>query len=100
MPEDEDKSPKLYYLVSGEVEYVPNGEKEPQHRRVNAIQTLDGDELDTRTLGKFQIALQQHFHMKYSRTHPKAPEITDVVIFGISYLGEFTKAQFLAKNPQ
>ena len=94
---------KYYHLVSGEIEYTElttEGEpKLPKTKNVDGIYVSDSPKLPAKAMGKIQEMLQMRFHSRYSKTHPSAPEITDVTIFAISFLGSFTNEAFVADAP-
>ena len=100
--EETPKTPETrqhYFLVSGEIEFIEvakNKAKNSRTVKVNGVLAAPENKLPARMLGSVQTTLQMQFHTKYSKTHPTPPEeITDVVITSISYLGEFTSAEFM-----
>lgn len=91
-----------YFLVTGEVSYLDNKfNKSPKIAKVNGVHQCPTEGLTAKELGKIQTGLQMNFYRKQSRTAPSAnpPEITDVVITNVSYLGLFLPEDFLQNAP-
>lgn len=94
-----------YFVVSGEVEYHEGDDTQPRFMKVNGVHVepvAQGkpDGITVKGLAQIQTLLQMHFHTQYSKTHPRAPTITNVVILSVSHLGVFTEAQFYKDAPE
>lgn len=99
---EETKTPDVfhYFLVAGEIHFLDSKfNKSPKTLKVNAVYQGSGVGLIARDLAKIQTRLQMAFHQKYSRTHSEAPNVTDCVILGCSYIGTHTSEEFLAGAP-
>jgi hypothetical protein len=88
------KLKRFYFLVSGEIEYSEAEGVPSKYMKVNGIHVDTDQRLNVKALATIQTTLQMHFHTKYSKTHPSAPQITDAVINSITYLGLFTQDEF------
>ena len=95
------KTPNIkrhHFLVTGTVEYT-EGAKAEQKLEVNGVHVDVSKDLNAAALGRIQVLLQMHFHTKYQKTHTSPPEITDVTIGSITYLGSFSEKEFLRDAP-
>lgn len=90
---------KHYYLVSGEVEYLPE-DRARSSQRVNVIHASKNTQFPLSELAEIQKNLQMGFHSVYSRISPMAPEITNVVVLNLNYLGWFSKEEFHDFTPE
>lgn len=90
-----EENKQVYYLVAGKVEYIEDGQTKSM--MVDGVFPDTNAYLTADALGKIQVLLQMRFHSKYSKTHPAAPDITDVIIYSISSLGYMTPSEFAPK---
>lgn len=92
------RNKKAYFLVSGEIEYRDGEGDSFKTMRVNGIHSGERY-LIVKDLAKIQTMLQMQFHHKNQRRSPNPPEITDAVIYSVTFLGEFTHEEFHAGAP-
>lgn len=86
-----------YYLIMGEVTFVPPGKKqEVATARMNAFITCPEQSIPLKAIGRAQRAIQIQLHRKLSKTLPAPPLVVDAVIHTLTYLGHFTKEEFRA----
>jgi hypothetical protein len=81
-----------YYLVAGEIIYShPDVEGSIGTIRLNTMLQVDRQIIRHLELGKCQQMLQLHFH---NRMKDPLYKVEDVFLYGLSYLGHMTEAEF------
>lgn len=86
-----------YYLVTGEIIFQP-GENLPLNAiRLNAVAMTPDQKFPVHQIGRAQQALQMQFMQKIEND-PEV-KIDNVVIMGLTYLGQFTPEEFQAPAP-
>lgn len=84
-----------YFFVMGEVVFVPAKTKEVKIARLNTFITCPEPKVNAKSVGRAQTGLQIQLHKKLSKVVSEPPEVTDVIVHAFSYMGEFTKEQFM-----
>lgn len=92
-PKQEDEK-NHYYLVAVELEL--NEGEQVRYKKVDAVHRCKSPALIASSIGKIQVTAQKQFHAINSKTSVSIPNITDVVILGITHLGFYTEAEFFA----
>ncbi len=82
-----------YHLITGEILCRAKDGDNVQGVRLNAIITSDDGKLPVALIGRAQQALQMQF---FKRMNDPEIQVVDVVILGVSPLGEFTHEAFHA----
>lgn len=81
-----------YYLVAGEIIYTHADQPEAIGSiRLNTMLQVDTKIIRHLELGKSQQMLQMHFH---NRMQDPKFEVKDVFLYGLSYMGLMTEAEF------
>lgn len=91
---------QAHFLVSGEVQYTEIETGESQVRKTNGIFVTGEGRIPAKGLGEIQRLLQMQFHQEYSKTHAQAPDVTNVIIYAVSFIGGFTAEEFHAGTPE
>lgn len=82
---------KHHYLVTGEIHY---GIEDNYHMsRLNAVVTHDEKKVPAKIIGRAQQTLQMNFFKRVE--DPTKIKVEDVIIVGLTYLGEFTESEFV-----
>jgi len=87
-----------YHFVVGTVIFQPPGEEqEPREMRLNGYITTEEQKVPAKSIGQAQQVLQIRLMERLQKYLPSPPQILDVTIENIIYLGQFaTKAEFFA----
>lgn len=93
LPQQEEK--RHHYMVMGEVVHILPGETDAHTIRVNAAYFGKDKDIRAKELGQIQEALVMSFHEKMARQLPTPPDVVDVVLHNMVYLGHYTRAEFL-----
>lgn len=87
------KNKQHYNLICGTLLLASMDNENISSVTLNAIVPSDIKHINVDTLGRAQQALQANF-MQRMKDSPDMPQIVDVVIASISYLGHMTQEQF------
>lgn len=80
-----------HHLVTAEIVFTQKGQDQIAALRINGLLVSEQKEIPVRSLGKAQQIVQMNFHQ---RMQGQEVEVVDVVIFNLTYLGEFTQEEF------
>lgn len=80
-----------HHLITAEIVFTQKGQDQVAALRINGLLISEQQELPVRSLGKAQQIVQMNFHQ---RMQGQEVEVVDVVIFNLTYLGEFTQEEF------
>lgn len=87
---------KHFYLVSGVITYLEEGVLKTHPADV--VRPLDDQKISVTELGQIQTALQMRFHQFFSRHSEVAPNIVNVTVLNICYLGEQEPDEFYKQS--
>jgi hypothetical protein len=88
-----------YYLGAGEIMFVKQAEEEVGVTRVNAMLLSETGNITAAEIGKLQQMMQMVFLRRLDDEQRANLTIVDVVVYGISYLGQMTSEEF-HKEPE
>lgn len=85
-----------YFLVAGEIIFTTPAEKGEEFHQINmnAILTSDTRNLKVSDLGR----AQQYLQMAFLKGVQVQPDIKNVILLNLKYLGQFTEEEFFDDN--
>lgn len=86
---------QAYYIAVGEIVFHDAGVDYVQKITANALVIHNEDNINLNQIGRIQQALQLQFFQKM-QNNPNKPEVIDVIIQNLIFLGNMTPDEFKA----